>query len=164
MLKGKKYEHQRHKNQLRPRYTENVIKEQEVPIEVLYNVFDISASPIPKFERRTRKRKKKSVEPFSLDPKRKRYKLISEGNLAQGRCCGGKPVSPVVLKYVIPIYIYIYIVNKLRSVDQIPTDTVYRIQPDFSSVFDLLPPRKLLLIFFFNEKHVITLCYTNISI
>ena len=45
MLKGKKYEHQRHINQLRARYTENGIKEQEVPMEVLYDVFDIPASP-----------------------------------------------------------------------------------------------------------------------
>ena len=47
MFKGKKYEHQRHMNQLRPRYTENVIEDKEVPIEVLYDVFDIPDSPIP---------------------------------------------------------------------------------------------------------------------
>ena len=35
MLKGRKYEHQRHKNQMRPRYTENVFEEQEVPMAVL---------------------------------------------------------------------------------------------------------------------------------
>ncbi len=67
MLKGKKYEHQRHINQLRPRYTENVMEEQEVSIEVFYDVFDISAPPIPIIQRQTRKR----VEPFSPDPKRK---------------------------------------------------------------------------------------------
>ena len=39
--KGKKYEHQRHINQLKPRYTENVIEDQEVPMEVLNNMFDI---------------------------------------------------------------------------------------------------------------------------
>ena len=71
MLKGVKYEYQRNINQLRHRYTENVIEEQEVPMEVLYNVFDIPAPPIPIFEKRTRKRKR--VEPFSPDPKRKRY-------------------------------------------------------------------------------------------
>ena len=38
MLKGKKYEHQRHINQLRPRFTENGIKEQEIPMEILYDV------------------------------------------------------------------------------------------------------------------------------
>ena len=80
MLKGKKYEHQRHINDLRRRYTENVIKDQKVPLGVLYDVFDISAPPIPTFERRTSKRKR--VEPFSPDPKRNRYYLISEGNLA----------------------------------------------------------------------------------
>ena len=36
MIKGKKYEHQRHINQFR--YTETVIEEQEVPMEVLYDV------------------------------------------------------------------------------------------------------------------------------
>ena len=37
------------------------------------------------------------------------------------------------------------------------TNTVYQIQPDFCSVFDLLTPRKLLLIFLFNEIYVITI-------
>ena len=69
-------------------------------------------------------------------------------------CYGGKPVSLVVLKCV--ILMCMYIVNKLRSVDRILTDTVYRIQPDCCSVFDLLPPRKLLLIFLFNKIQVIT--------
>ena len=73
MLKGKKYEHQRHVNQLRPRYTEIVIEDQEVPMEVLYNVFDIPAPPILIIEKQTSKRKRKRVEPFSPDPKRKRY-------------------------------------------------------------------------------------------
>ena len=45
--------------------------------------------------------------------------------------------------------------------DQIWTDTVYRIQPDCCSVFDLLPPRKL-LIFLFNEIHVITQRITDV--
>ena len=83
MLKSKKYEHQRHINQLRPRYTENVIEEQVVPMEVLYDVFNIAAPIITKIEKRTFKRKEMRVEPFSPDPKRKRYLLISEGNLAQ---------------------------------------------------------------------------------
>ena len=69
-------------------------------------------------------------------------------------CCGGKSVWPVVLKCVIRMHIYI--VNKLRSVDRIWMDTVYRIHTDCSSVFHLLPPRKLLLIFLFNEIHVKT--------
>ena len=114
MLKGKKYEHQKHINQLRPRYTEDFIEDQEVPMEVLYNMFDIPTSPIPMFESRTSKRKRKRVEPFRVDPKRKSYLLISEGNLAQG-CFGGKPVSPVVLQCVIPMRICI--VNKLRSAE-----------------------------------------------
>ena len=50
MLKGKKYEHQRHINQLRPRYTENIIEEQEVPLEVLYDMFNIPTPPIPIIE------------------------------------------------------------------------------------------------------------------
>ena len=50
MLKGKKYEHQRHINQLRPRYTENVIEDQEVPMEVLFDVFDKPVPPIPIIE------------------------------------------------------------------------------------------------------------------
>ena len=68
MLEGKKYEHQRHINQLRSRYTKNVI-EQEILMEVLYDLFDKPALPIPITERWKRKR----VEPFSPDPKRKRY-------------------------------------------------------------------------------------------
>ena len=51
MLNGKKYEHQRHINKLRPRYIENVIEDQEVPMEVLNNIFDIPAPRIPIFER-----------------------------------------------------------------------------------------------------------------
>ena len=47
MLKGKKYEYQRRINQLRPRYTENGIEGQEVPMEVLYEEFDLPAPPIP---------------------------------------------------------------------------------------------------------------------
>ena len=70
MLKGKKYEHQRHINHLRPRYNESVIEEHEVPMEVLYDVFDIPAPSVLIIEKRTRKRKR--VEPFSSDPKRKR--------------------------------------------------------------------------------------------
>ena len=46
MLKGDKYEHQRHISQLRPKYTHNVIEEQKVPMGVLY-VFDVPAPPIP---------------------------------------------------------------------------------------------------------------------
>ena len=69
-----------------------------------------------------------------------------------GYCCGGKPVSPIVLKCVIPMCIYI--VNKLRLVDWILMVTNYRIC-DSCSVFDLLPPRKL-LIFLFNKIHIIT--------
>ena len=34
-------------NQLRPRYTENVIEDEEVPMEVLCDVFDIPTPPIP---------------------------------------------------------------------------------------------------------------------
>ena len=71
MLKGEKYEHQRNINQLRHRYTENVIEEQKVPMKVLYDVFNIPTPLIPIIEKRTRKRKR--VEPFSPDPKRKRY-------------------------------------------------------------------------------------------
>ena len=50
MLKGKKYEHQRHINQLRPWYTENVIEGEEVPMEVLYEVFNMPTPPIPIIE------------------------------------------------------------------------------------------------------------------
>ena len=57
MLKGKKYERQRH--HLRPRYTGNVIKDQKVPVEVIYNVFNIHALPISIIERRTINRKRK---------------------------------------------------------------------------------------------------------
>ena len=71
MLKGKKYEHQRHINQLRTRYTENVIEEQEVQMKELYDEFDRPASPIPITEKRTSKRKTKRVEHFSPCPKRK---------------------------------------------------------------------------------------------
>ena len=60
-------------NQLRPRYTENVIEFQEVLLKVLYNMFDIPTPPISIFEKQTSKRKRKRVEPFSSDPKRKRY-------------------------------------------------------------------------------------------
>ena len=56
VLKGKKYEHQRHINQLTPRYTENTIEDQEVPMEVLYDVFDIPTPPIPIIVRRTSNR------------------------------------------------------------------------------------------------------------
>ena len=51
MLKGKKNEQQRHINQLRPRYTDNVIEDLEVPMEVLYDMFDILTPPIPIIER-----------------------------------------------------------------------------------------------------------------
>ena len=81
MLNGKKYKHLRHINHLRPRYTENVIEEQEIPTEVLDNMFDMPAPLIPIIERRTSKRKRKRVKPFSPIrtkefhslPKRKRY-------------------------------------------------------------------------------------------
>ena len=68
-------------NQLTPRYTENVTK---VPMEVLCNEFDIPAPPIPIIEMRTSNRKIKNAETFGPNPKRKRYLLISERNLAQG--------------------------------------------------------------------------------
>ena len=87
MLKGKEYEHQSHINHLRPRYTEN-IEEEEVPMEVLYDMFNISTPLIPITERCNSKRKRKRVEPFSPDPKRKRYlanfrgKFSSSGGIA----------------------------------------------------------------------------------
>ena len=75
MLKSKKWEHKRHVNQIRPRYTKEVTDE-EVPMEVLYDMFDVPAPPVqatPEFEQRTSRRKRKRVAPFSPDPKRKRY-------------------------------------------------------------------------------------------
>ena len=46
MLKGKKFEHKRHINQLRPRNIKDVTQEidGEMLMEVLYDVFDI---PVP---------------------------------------------------------------------------------------------------------------------
>ena len=74
MVKCKKWEHKRHVNQIRPRYTEEVTE--EVPMEVLYDMFDVPAPPVqaaPEFKPRTSKRKRTRVVPFSPDPKRKRY-------------------------------------------------------------------------------------------
>ena len=49
MLKGKKLEQKRHLNQLRPKHTRDVIQEidEEMPMEVLYDVYDIPVPLIP---------------------------------------------------------------------------------------------------------------------
>ena len=74
MVKGAKWEHKRHLNQLRKRFTED-LKDKEVPMEVFYDMFDVPTPPQPEIvaERRTSKRKRKRVERLSPDPKRKKY-------------------------------------------------------------------------------------------
>lgn len=74
-VKSFKGEHKRHLNQLRSRFTEDVREDQEIPMDILCETFDIPAPPIAEtvIPRRTSKRKRIPVEPFSPDPKRKRY-------------------------------------------------------------------------------------------
>ena len=75
-------------------------------MEVLFDVFDISAPQIPIIERRTSNRKKKKVELFVLILKGKDIRLFPKEIYLTERCCGGKPVSPAVLKCDILVCIY----------------------------------------------------------
>ena len=72
MVKSKKLIHKRHLNQLR-RFTEEISKDNEEPMDLLYDLFDIPTPPLPKtvVQKRTSKRKRTRVEHLSPDPKRK---------------------------------------------------------------------------------------------
>ena len=73
-VRSKNWDHKRHLNQIRPRYTKDVVEDKEVPMEVLCDTFDIPAPPSTEMcTRRTSKRKRIRVIPFSPNPKRKRY-------------------------------------------------------------------------------------------
>ena len=59
MVKSKKLIHKRHLNQLRRRFTEEISKDNEKPMEVLYDLFEILIPPLPEtiVQKRTSKRK-----------------------------------------------------------------------------------------------------------
>ena len=75
MVKSKKLIHKRHLNQLRRRFTEEISKDNEEPMEIFYDLFDIPTPPLPEtvVQKRTSKRKRTWVECLGPDPKRKRY-------------------------------------------------------------------------------------------
>ena len=65
-----KWEYKRHLNLLRPRFTEDVIAQEEVLIDVLYDAFDIpTPTPGMAVPRQSNKRKKKWVEPLRKNKK-----------------------------------------------------------------------------------------------
>ena len=96
MVKSKKLMHKRHLNQLR-RFTEEISKDNEEPMEVLYDLFDIPIPPLPEtvVQKRTSKRKRNRVERLSPDPKRKKI-LIPEELISRGNCWVGN--FPPLLK------------------------------------------------------------------
>ena len=66
MARSSKWEHNSHLNHLRPRFTEDATTQEELQMDVLYDIFDI---PTPTLEmivpRRTSKIKRTQVEPSS---------------------------------------------------------------------------------------------------
>ena len=58
MVKSKKLKHKRYLNQLRRRFTEEISKDNEEPMEVLYDLFDIPTPPLPEMvvQKRTSKK------------------------------------------------------------------------------------------------------------
>lgn len=73
MVQGQRWEHKRHINQLKRRFTVLVSPRKEVPNEILYDMFDVPTLPEISEPRRYSKRKRTATEHSNIEPKLKRY-------------------------------------------------------------------------------------------
>ena len=88
---------------MRPRFTENKTTQDEVPMDVLFDTFDIPTLTLEMVVlRQSSKRKRKQVEPLSPDLKRKKYSFLRK-IISRGKYCREEMIFYIRLDYSISI-------------------------------------------------------------
>ena len=88
IIKDSKKTIKRHHNQIRKRYLEDINNQNEKPMNVIYDLFDVPMPLVAPVEKRSSKWKSTFSETMEINPKRKNTTFRGSSQLKKMGCCG----------------------------------------------------------------------------